>query len=120
MELEPPVGDPTSVEPALSSVTSPGGHARITLRGEIDLSMTAAIRSTVREVLVEGFTDVDVNLAEVTFLDSSALGALVSAQRQVRLFRGALRLESPSAPVLRLLALTALDRVFEVSHQGQQ
>lgn len=119
MQVEPPVGDRDRVDAGSLAVASGDGHARITLRGQIDLSMTSTLRATVRSVLVEGFTDLDINLAEVSFLDSSALGALVNAHRQVKLFRGTLRLESPSEPVLRLLGLTALDRVFTVSHPGQ-
>ncbi|WP_323792035.1 STAS domain-containing protein [Nocardioides sp.] len=91
------------------------GHARVIVRGEFDLAVAIPLRTTFRDLMVEGPIDMDVNLAEVTFIDSTALGVLLGGQRQARVFRGAFRLEDPSAPVLRLLSLTALDRVFEVS-----
>lgn len=96
-------------------VSASPGHARVTLRGEFDLSLAVILRTTLRDLMVEGPTDVDVNLAEVTFIDSSALGVLVGGQRQARMLQGAFRLEDPSEPVLRVLTLTALDRVFEIS-----
>ena len=113
MEL-PLDGESETVEAGSLSVASSSGHARVRLRGEFDLSLAVVLRTTLRDLLVEGPIDVDVNLAEVTFIDSSALGVLLGGQRQARVFRGAFRLESPSAPVKRLLALTALDRVFEI------
>lgn len=113
--MELPLDDQSETAEAGSlSVASTGGHARVTLRGEFDLSLAMILRTTLRDLLVEGPVDVDINLAEVTFIDSSALGVLLGGQRQARVFRGAFRLESPSAPVKRLLTLTALDRVFEI------
>ena len=96
------------------SVTASPGRARVVLRGEVDLPVAVAFRARLRELLVAGHTEVVVDLSRVTFMDSSALGVLVSAQRQTRIFRGSLALESPSAPVTRLLSLTSLDKVFDV------
>ena len=107
--------DMTDEAPGTIAVSARAGHARVTLRGEFDISLAVVLRTTLRDLMIEGPTDVDVNLAEVTFMDSSALGVLVGGQRQARVLQGAFRLEDPSEPVLRVLSLTALDRVFEIS-----
>lgn len=113
--MELPLDDASETPEAGSlSVAATSGHATMTLRGEFDLALALTVRTTLRDLLVEGPIDVDVNLAEVTFIDSSALGALLGGHRQARVFRSAFRLQAPSAPVKRLLVLTALDRVFEI------
>lgn len=90
------------------------GAAVVRLLGEVDLAMVTTLRSTLHELVVDGHVALVVELDGVTFMDSSGLGVLVSAQREVRVFRGSLVLAQPSPPVQRLLALTSLDRVFEV------
>ncbi len=55
-----------------------------------------------------------VNLAEATFLDSSALGALVGLAKQTREAGGKLWLAAVSENIRRTMALMRLDRFFEI------
>ncbi len=98
---------------SLEVVVAPGS-ARVRLLGEVDLGMVTAIRTRLHELVVDGHTELVVELDGVSFMDSSGLGALVSVHRQARVFRGSLVLVAPSPPVSRLLSLTGLDRVFDV------
>ena len=82
--------------------------------GEIDLMSTAELRTLIGEQIVEGHVHLVVDLAEVTFVDSSGLGVLVAARRKTRAFRGSLCLVVDHPAVLRVLHVTALDRVFPV------
>jgi anti-sigma B factor antagonist len=91
--------------------------AIITLSGELDILNAAEIIDRV-DVLsaIEGLGDIHVDLAGVTFLDSTALGSLIAsralcAERGVRL-----ALRDPSAVVRRLLAVTGTDEIFAVVH----
>ena len=52
------------------------------------------------------------DLHEVTFMDCSSLRVLQDALRRARAAGGTLRLAAASVPVLRILALTRLDRAF--------
>lgn len=120
MHPEAPPGRPTPHEDGnepehgtIAVATSPG-HVRVELQGELDLAVAVAFRARLRDLLVAGHTEVVIDLSGVVFMDSSALGVLISAQRQTRMFRGSLTLANPSAPVRRLLALTSLDKVFDV------
>ena len=54
------------------------------------------------------------NLAGVRFLDSSGLGALISASRLVAERGGRFRLIAPTPPVLQILELTRMHRIFEI------
>jgi len=55
-----------------------------------------------------------VDVGAVTFIDSSGLGALVDLATRARAGGGTVVLAHPDRRILRLLELTALDRVFEV------
>lgn len=62
-----------------------------------------------------GHLRLEIDLSTVTFIDSTGLGALIHLRNLANEHRGTLLLVEPSAPVLRLLALTRLDEVFTIS-----
>ena len=96
------------------SVTVSEGAAAVRLTGDVDLATVSSLRSRLHELVINGHVHLAVELDAVTFMDSSGLGVLVAAQREVRVFRGSLVLVAPSPPVRRLLSLTSLDKVFDV------
>lgn len=51
-------------------------------------------------------------LRDVTFMDASGLGVLMTAQRKAVRAGGCVRLVAPSIPTRRLMALTRTDHVF--------
>jgi len=97
------------------------GVAVVHASGEVDLSTAdrlrtccrAALDSLGREVRPEVGPEaprVVVDLAETTFLDSSALGVLVGVAKQVDAQGGWLRLAAARLPVVRkVLEITQLD-----------
>jgi anti-anti-sigma factor len=56
-----------------------GKHAELSASGEIDASTQELLRSQLLDVLDRGANDVVLDLAEVSFLDSSGLRGLVEA-----------------------------------------
>ena len=96
------------------SVLEADGRTVVVCRGEVDLVSTAEFRTVIGEQIVEGRVHLVIDLSEVSFLDSSGLGALVAARRKARAFKGSLVLVATHPTVLRLLRVTALDRVFAV------
>ncbi|KKD35504.1 MAG: STAS domain-containing protein [Limnoraphis robusta] len=58
-----------------------------------------------------------IDLAEVEFIDSSGLGALVTALKSARRLGCRLVLCHPSATVKLIFEITQLDRVFEIFDQ---
>jgi len=105
------------VEPGLLDVRVHGveGVGVVTVRGEIDLANSATLRQVVtdeqRAVAAAGGTVVVVDLAEVTFLDSSGLAVLVAVDRNPE---ARMRVVVATRAVERVLALTGLDRTLEV------
>lgn len=98
-----------------SSTERRGGFDVIRLSGELDVSSTAGVRAVVDALVIdEARVHLVVDLTEVTFMDSSGLGALVRAQRRCRGLRGSFAVVCPDGPVLRVITLTGLLRVLRV------
>jgi anti-sigma B factor antagonist len=90
-----------------------GATTHATIAGELDLAEADLIRDSLAAKAAEmggGFLHVDV--AEVTFLDSYALGALVSARNTAASSGVRLTLTNPSYPVRKAIEVTGLSEVF--------
>ena len=73
----------------------------------------APLRTAIDGLISTGCLDVAVNASGLTHLEARGLGELVAAMKTLRLHGGRLRLVAPSARVVKMLAVTGLDRVFE-------
>lgn len=89
------------------------GVAVVTLRGEFDVATVASLQMGLESVDPGARAVVD--LADVQFLDSTAVSALVTALRRQRAAGGDLVLAGPDARLSRLLVgILALDQVTAV------
>jgi len=82
--------------------------------GEIDVATSPRLKELLTGLIEGGSALVIVNLTEVTFIDSTGLGALAAAVRDARAVGGDLRLVVTSPQIIKLLELTGLDEVFSV------
>jgi anti-sigma B factor antagonist len=90
--------------------------ASLTLRGDLDLATADTLRAAVADALRgDTCTSVVLDLAEVTFIDSTGLGTLVAIRNECLDRDIALSLRRPSPTVRRLLQLSALDTVFTLT-----
>lgn len=80
---------------------------------KFDASLSASFRESLDRAWEEGISTVTIDFSKVEFVDSSGVGALVSAYKRVAP-KGKLRLLSPSAPVTGVIELLRLHRVFEL------
>ena len=88
----------------------------MTVTGLVELAAAnaAGVRDDIRAALSPAHTALEIDLSQVTFLDSSGLGALISLQKALRSQNGTVRLINPAANVRQILELTRLHRVFEI------
>ncbi len=86
----------------------------INLKGEIDLHTCATFRDTLRELIENKDYDIVINLAEVPYLDSAALGVLVDAVRRVREHDGSISLVATTPFVRRAFEITRLVKIFQL------
>ena len=83
--------------------------------GRITLGEGSVIlRDQVRDLLSKGQKKILLNLADVTYIDSSGIGELVSAFTTVRNQSGELKLLNLTKKVHDLLQITKLYTVFDV------
>ena len=86
----------------------------VVLEGEIDIYSAPQFK----EVLVNGIEDgarrVVVDLTGVTFIDSTALGVLVSGAKRVRPRNGSLDIVCTDENIIRIFEITGLDRIFGI------
>jgi anti-sigma B factor antagonist len=72
------------------------------------------LSETIRELTKKGQKKILLNLAEVTYVDSSGVGQLVGALTTARNQGADVKLLKPSIQVLDLLKTTKLDSVFDI------
>jgi len=73
------------------------GVAVVTVTGDVDVATCAALRDSLLQVIAdENFRGLVVNLAGVSFIDSTGIGVLVGAWRRTKATDGNLALASPS------------------------
>jgi anti-anti-sigma factor len=85
----------------------------VSLAGELDLYNAEEVRRALLDTLAEGPPLLVVELAEVTFIDSTALGVLIEARSRMT-DRTGFRLAAPGLEVSRALEVSGLDRHFVV------
>jgi anti-sigma B factor antagonist len=87
----------------------------VDLSGRITLGEGSVIlRETVRDLLGKGNKKILLNLGDVSYIDSSGIGELVSAYTTVRKEGGELKLLNLTKKVHDLLQITKLYTVFDV------
>jgi anti-sigma B factor antagonist len=93
----------------------------IDLDGRITLGDgSALLRDLIRENLTKGHTKLLLNLAAISYLDSTGLGELVSGYRLVKSNGGELKLLKLNKKVSDLLQVTKLYAVFDIHNDESQ
>jgi anti-sigma B factor antagonist len=100
------------------------GVTILDLRGRLSLGEEVAfgpgsgvvLGETVRDLIKKGDRKILLNLAGVTYVDSSGVGQLTGAFTSARNHTAELKLLSPTPQVQNLLKLTQLDTLFDIHH----
>jgi anti-sigma B factor antagonist len=96
------------------------GVAVVDLSGRITLGEgSAMLRELVRDLLNKGQARIVLNLGDVSYIDSSGIGELVSGFTTVKNHGGELKLLNLTKKVHDLLQITKLYTVFDV-HSDEQ
>ena len=74
---------------------------------------TSALRSKIRELVASGSRRIVLNMADVSYMDSSGMGELIAAHTTVTTAGGEIKLLNLAKRVHDLLKLTKLYTVFE-------
>ena len=98
-----------------------GDVSVVDLRGIVTIGEGGVVlKERVDELLEQDQPYILLNLAQVPYIDSCGLGALVSCYLRACENGATMKLLSPSAKVYELLELTKLDDVFETFHDEKE
>jgi anti-sigma B factor antagonist len=79
------------------------GIARLRVSGDVDLATAQTVRAAVCEALDAGAREIELDLGDVRFLDSTGLSVLLHAARDVDRRRATLRTRSPAGSEARVV-----------------
>jgi anti-sigma B factor antagonist len=86
----------------------------VVLGGEIDIYSAPQFKEVLVNGIEGGARRVVVDLSQVTFIDSTALGVLVSGAKRVRPRNGNLDIVCTDENIIRIFQITGLDRIFGI------
>jgi len=98
-------------------VKDDAGTSTVFLSGEIDLERSPVARKTLLDTLARKQALV-VDLRDVSYIDSSGIASLVEAYQKARTANLAFTLAEVGPPVMRVLSLARLDKVFPIRVAG--
>ena len=97
-----------------TEIRSVGTHALVALAGELDVSTVGLLYEQFAALSAEGICHVSLNMAEVTFVDSTGLSVLVSEHKRAESMEGELIIFSPSAALRKLFQISGLNSYFNI------
>lgn len=95
--------------------TPRSASAQLVVRGEVDIAVVEGLLAEAERSMDASRSRLEVDLHDVTFIDSSGLGALVQIQRNASERGISVVLTRPSDATRRLLELSGLDHVFTIA-----
>jgi len=91
-----------------------GDGVRVVVAGEIDVASVPQLALRLNEAVASSEKDVVVDLADVTFMDSTGLALLAKTRAQLASDGRRLFVARPATCVRRLFALAGVDQLFDV------
>ncbi len=90
------------------------GSIRLVVAGEVDVATSPDLRRALFGIVDSGATRIEVDFADLRFIDSSGLGVLVAARNRLREtgHEHALSLGRLPDPIRRVFEITGLDDLF--------
>jgi len=90
------------------------GLGLVEVSGEVDLYTAPRMKEDLVALIETGVGQVVVDLSRVTFIDSTALGVIISGVKRLAERDGHLAIVAGSRPVVRILSVTGLDKVLTI------
>ncbi len=88
--------------------------AVVEVTGEVDSMHAELFRERLVSLVTGPIRHLIVNLADLTYINSSGLGALVAAYRRVRALDGSVKICSARGSITEVIKLIRLDKIIDV------
>lgn len=85
----------------------------VAVSGDVDLYSAPGLRSAILAAAIGPSCGLVIDLSQVTFMDSSALGVLVGASKRAQSEGAWMKLICPDDRLLKLFQITGLVKVFD-------
>lgn len=96
----------------VETTSDSAGRRMLRITGAIDVQSRIALTTAARAAFQSGAPAVVLDLAGVTFMDSTGIGALVQMSHDAEDAGATLTIQNPSDRVVRILEMTGLDAVW--------
>jgi anti-anti-sigma factor len=96
-----------------------GGHVTVSLKGELDLSSVGKVEEELARAEAEGPSLLVLDLSQLSFLDSTGLRAVVTADERARSNGRRLVIVRGPDAVQRVFAITRLEERLEIVDDAQ-
>ena len=90
------------------------GVWKVKLTGEIDIYNSSDVKTVLARLMEEQAADVHIDCEELEYIDSTGLGALVGALKNVKNHNKEMCLKNVKPNILKLFHITNLDKVFVI------
>ena len=84
----------------------------IKLAGEIDISNAQQLKTQIETSTAEAKQNVSIDLAELTYIDSTGLGVIIAAHSQLKKDGFWVKVHGATGSVKRLLTVSNLDKIL--------
>lgn len=92
----------------ITTNTTDDGRVLIAVEGEIDVSCASELRAAIDAALAEGAPEVEVDLSQVPYIDSTGIGVLVGAAHRAQEAGQRFAVEGPQRNVRRVLDMLGI------------
>jgi anti-sigma B factor antagonist len=92
----------------------------VRVSGELDLQAAPALKQALITVIGEGHLDVVVDMTDVTFLDSTALGVLAGRYRELRARGGSIAVICNNPNVLETLEIAGVGHALKLCQSREE
>lgn len=96
------------------SITVQGKNVSVKLEGKLYVHDAGVVREALMEKLAQGAAHIHIDLTNITYIDSSGLGVLVTIHKRTKELNGELTLSGVHGLVGELFKRTRLDKVLVI------
>jgi anti-anti-sigma factor len=101
-------------DPLVVGIETSDERTLVTLSGELDASTAATLYSELAELELAEVRNVVLDLAKVTFMDSTGLSVIITEHKRLQHSQGQLTIFSPPSSVRRLFEVSGLTPVLDI------
>lgn len=90
----------------------------VVLAGEIDIYNAPELKNSLLQLVEVNKGNINIDCADLKYIDSTGLGVLISALRNVKEYDGDIIIRNLQPYIYKIFSITGLDKVFTIEVQG--